>query len=103
MAGQYQRKPSVKGKPQPPREKAPQAQPVSSEHEQIAKWFQTVKFRKATFGGVDESDLWKKLNELNTLYDQALLAERARYDALLQAQSQQTKPSSHEDEWEGTW
>lgn len=103
MAGQFQRKSAPKGKQRSTREKAPQTQPVSFEHEQIAKWFQTVKFRKAAFGGVDESDLWKKLNELNTLYDQALLAERARYDALLQAQSQQNKPSSHEDEWEGTW
>lgn len=32
-----------------------------SEHKEIIKWFQTVKFRRTLFGGVDENDVWKKL------------------------------------------
>ena len=36
------------------------------------------------FGGVDEADVWKKLEELNGLYDEALLAERVRYDTLIE-------------------
>lgn len=58
------------------------------DHEQlrIHKWFTQVKFRKRMFGGVDEADLWKKLLELNALFDAALSAERARYDALLEEQ-----------------
>ena len=35
------------------------------------------------FGGVDEDDVLKKIGELNSLYETALLNERARYDALL--------------------
>ena len=35
------------------------------------------------FGGVDEIHLWKKLEELNQIYETSLSAERARYDALI--------------------
>lgn len=59
---------------------------ISHEHEKLLQWFQTVKFRKTLFGGVDEAYLWKKLEELNGLYETALVAERARYDALLEKQ-----------------
>ena len=61
-------------------------QPVNHEHKKILEWFRTVKFRKVTFGGIDERYLWKKLDELNHLYETALSAERARYDALLEEQ-----------------
>ncbi len=49
----------------------------------IAQWLSRVKFRKNFFGGVVEADVWKKLDELNRLYEDALIAERARYDTLL--------------------
>ena len=52
-------------------------------HQQLLDWFRTVQFRHVALGGVDEVQLWKKLEELYTLYEQALAAERARYDALL--------------------
>lgn len=58
----------------------------SQEQEQrIAGWLQKVKFRRKIFGGVSEQDVWKKISELNDLYKEALIAERARYDALLKA------------------
>ena len=38
---------------------------------------------KVLFGGVDEAQLWKKLEELNRLYEAAIRAERARYDTLI--------------------
>ena len=60
-------------------------EPINHEHQQMLQWFQTVKFRKSMFGGVDERDVWKKLNELNEMYEAALSAERARYDAMLKA------------------
>lgn len=54
------------------------------EHQQkIESWLQEVKFRKRVFGGVDESHVWTKIRELNDMYQMALAAERARYDALL--------------------
>ncbi len=55
----------------------------SAEEQRIAIWMQKVRFRKHLFGGVMERDVWKKLGELQKLYEQALVAERARYDALL--------------------
>lgn len=51
--------------------------------ESVAEWLKKVKFKKTLFGGVDERDVWKKLDELNVLYNEALVAERARYDTLL--------------------
>ena len=54
------------------------------QEERITGFLKKVKFRKQIFGGVREADVWKKIGELNELYRQALLAERARYDALLE-------------------
>ena len=44
-----------------------------------------MKFRKNLLGGVDEVQMWKKLEELYGLYENAIRAERARYNALLEA------------------
>ncbi|MBP9987874.1 MAG: hypothetical protein KBT46_00080 [Ruminococcus sp.] len=49
----------------------------------VTKFLKNVKFKKKFFGGVDERDVWKKIDELNNLYKTALIAERARYNALL--------------------
>ena len=58
---------------------------LQPEREQkIAEWLKRVKFRKRVFGGIDEKDVWKKIGELNDMYREALIAERARFDALLQ-------------------
>lgn len=59
------------------------AKPLNHEQERIRKWLKQVRFKKTTFGGVSEADVWKKIAELNTLFEAALSAERARYDALL--------------------
>ena len=58
-------------------------QPVNLEHERLIEWLQTVKFKKTVVGGIDEVQMWKKLEELDQLYDAAIRAERARYNALL--------------------
>lgn len=58
-------------------------QPVNPEHERLMEWLQTVKFKKTVVGGIDEVQMWKKLEELDRLYDAAIRAERARYNALL--------------------
>lgn len=58
-------------------------QNLTPELQHIQTWLTKTKFKKTMFGGVKESDVWKKINELNTLYDQALTAERIRYDTLL--------------------
>lgn len=59
------------------------AEPLNHEQARIQKWLKQVRFQKTFFGGVDEADLWKKIAELNSMYEAALSAERARYDALL--------------------
>lgn len=84
MAGKYSSqkdaaKPGrVRGKPNPGT-----AEPLNHEQENIRKWLKQVRFKRTTFGGVNEADVWKKIAELNSLYEAALSAERARYDALL--------------------
>ncbi|MEE3419689.1 MAG: hypothetical protein VZR02_01095 [Lachnospiraceae bacterium] len=50
----------------------------------IADWVRHVRFKKKTFGGVDEADVFKKIEELNRLYETLLLQERAKYKALLE-------------------
>ena len=53
------------------------------EEQDILDWFENVPFKPVAFGGVQEADVYKKLEELNRLYKAAMSAERARYDALL--------------------
>lgn len=62
---------------------------LTAEEQEIVNWFKTVKFKKVGIGGVSEEDVWKKISELNSRYDAALRAERARYDALLEQQRRQ--------------
>lgn len=57
---------------------------MTREQRRIGRWLKQVKFQKKFFGGVSERDVWKKIGELNEMYNTALAAERARYDALLE-------------------
>ena len=57
--------------------------PINFEHERMAEWIKRLKFRRKLFFGLDERDVWKKLSQLNDMYETSLRAERARYDALL--------------------
>lgn len=72
-----------KGNRESKAERFPQTEALNHEHEKLKEWFRTVRFRKVLFGGVDEVHLWKKLEELNQIYENSLSAERARYDALI--------------------
>ena len=49
---------------------------------QISDWLQTVKFKRKLFGGVDEADVWKKIEELNALYEKMLYAERCEKESI---------------------
>lgn len=64
----------------------PEGQLLNHEQANIQSFLKKVRFQKVAFGGVRESDVWKKIGELNALYEAALSAERARYDALLARQ-----------------
>ncbi|MBO4377639.1 MAG: hypothetical protein IK140_03320 [Clostridia bacterium] len=72
--------------------------------EKISEWLSKVRFRKQIFGGVSQADVFKKISELNDMYREALIAERARYDALIAEKlsgqgtpSEQAKRSSAEE------
>lgn len=78
------------------------AAPLNHEQVRIRKWLKQVRFKKSFIGGVNEADVWKKIAELNTMYEAALSAERARYDALLQERTtstyRKTSKQTYEDE-----
>ena len=65
---------------------------LNQEQLSIINWLQSVKFRKQIIGGVNQEDVWKKINQLNEMYEAALRAERIRYDVLLN--QEKTKTSS---------
>ena len=56
---------------------------LNQEQLSIINWLKTVKFRKQIIGGVNQEDVWKKIHQLNEMYEAALRAERIRYDVLL--------------------
>lgn len=49
----------------------------TKEYYAVAKWLSEVKFQPAVFG-VDQADVWRKIEKLCELYEAALDAERAR-------------------------
>lgn len=51
--------------------------------EEIAGWLKELKFRKKIIGGVDETNVWHKLDELQAQYQSAFDAQAERYQALL--------------------
>lgn len=58
-------------------------EPDRQQENRIATYLDKLKFKKRLFG-VDEADVWKKIQELNNLYEEALRWERKRYDLLLE-------------------
>ncbi len=75
MAKTKQQKPSLSSIEKPS---------INSEQQKIVEWLKKVRFKKQPFGGVSEADVWRKIDELNKLYDAALMAERIRYETLLE-------------------
>ena len=56
--------------PGPARSTAPE-EGLSREQQKIARWLKKLKFHKGIFGGVRETEVWKRMNELNSLYKEA--------------------------------
>lgn len=69
---------------------------INSEQQNIVEWLKKVRFQKQLFGGVSEQDVWKKIDELNKLYEAALAAERIRYETLLQQYKSGNSPAGKE-------
>lgn len=51
------------------------SQPMNQAHAEILDWLNSVKFKRGFFGGLDEIDVWKKIRELNSLYEKLLIAQ----------------------------
>ena len=83
--GEQAEKKAAKKSPVADRNIAPDTEPLNQEQQRLRDWYKNVKFKKTTFGGIDEVNLWKKLEELNEIYESSLSAERARYDALIKS------------------
>lgn len=84
--GKYDRKPSTSRGGANPAPRDPQAGAQLQDNPEFAKiaaFLSGVKFRKKAVGGVDPVDVWKKIEELNGLYENALVAERARCNLLI--------------------
>ena len=64
--------------------------PVSAQMRAIADWLSKVRFRRQLIGGLDERSVWNRIKELNMLYEEALRAERIRYDSLLEEYRRQS-------------
>lgn len=62
--------------------RVPEEEKSWQQENRIVKYLQQVKFKKKLFG-VDEADVWKKIQELNHMYEESLQWERKRYDLLL--------------------
>lgn len=72
---------------------------MCEEEKSIAKWLEKLHFRRALFG-VNERDVWKRLAELDEMYQQLLRAERIRYDTLLEQQKRTVSSSAADEEVE---
>lgn len=59
-------------------------EPLNFQQKNIIKWLKNIRFKRKFFGGVSEQDVWKKITKLNQMYNIALIAERQRYDTLLE-------------------
>ena len=59
--------------------------------EDIAEVFKGMRFRKKFIGGVDEKDVWKKLEQLQKEYRSAYEMQEERYKALLQERDEEIK------------
>lgn len=58
-------------------------QELNAEQVKIADWLEKLKFRKQLVGGINEYDVWKKIVELNAMYEDALKTERLRCSILI--------------------
>ncbi len=70
---------------------------LNLEQEEIINWLEKLKFQKKFIGGVDEQDVWKKIHDLNEMYEAVLRAERIRYDILLKEQKKKYESNSRID------
>ncbi len=47
--------------------------------EDVAQYIKSMKFKKKTFGGVDEADVWKQIEELHKEYEAVFIYQEATH------------------------
>ena len=55
-----------------------QASGKSRSMEDVARYIEGMRFKKKLFGGVDEADVWKKIEALHKEYEAVFLAQEIR-------------------------
>lgn len=65
--------------------------------EDVAEVFKTLKFRKKLIGGVDEMDVWKKLDLVQKEYRSAYEMQEERYKALLAERDEEIESLKNKD------
>lgn len=65
--------------------------------EDVAHYIENMRFRKKLFGGVDEADVWKKIEALHREYEAVFLAQEIRHEVVEGAQpgvAQEAQPAA---------
>ena len=56
--------------------------------QEIVTYLRKIRFKRSFFG-VSQVDVWKKIQDLDALYEKAIQAERQRYEILLEEHQRQ--------------
>lgn len=68
--------------------------------EDIAAYMKQMKFRRKTFGGVDEADVWRQLEGLHQEYQAAFDAQWERSRALIDRGAGGGNPQANGEDWQ---
>ena len=71
---------------------------IVAEEKAVLDWIENVKFKRRRFGGVDEADVWRKIEELNRLYEKLLIADRAKYTVVIRSLQKASEDGSEANE-----
>lgn len=55
--------------------------------EDVAHYIKGMHFRKKLFGGLDEADVWKKIEALHKQYEAVFLAQELRHEQELRSRT----------------
>lgn len=58
---------------------------------EILEQLKKTKFKKQIFGGINEADVWKKIEELNSLYEKKFNEQEIKYKTLLKEKERQNE------------
>lgn len=54
-----------------------------NELEDVEEFLKQVNFKKQAIGGLSESDVWSKIQQISDLYAQAFKIQEAKYQAII--------------------